>query len=190
MPASTARGMAVRKAVDGLATGLNLLAAGCLLILILSASVDVAVRTVTSQGVAGVIEYGEVFLVSLAFLSMARTQQRDGHVAVDLVVSRFRPRLAAGVELAAMSVVLLVLLWVTWASLGQAIASVQTGEHRIGVVEAPVWPARIALVVGMAALSAVVALHLVRLGLIVRGRNEQAASLEPPTVPTTERAAS
>lgn len=176
--------------IDRLAKGMHAIASACLVFLIVSAAGDVLLRALTGQGLRGAIEYGEVVLVAFAFLGLAHTQQRDGHVAVELVTSRFSPRVAALMELMAFAIALVFLAWMAWASVGEAINSVQSGEYRYGVVQAPVWPARLAIATGLAVLSAVVTVHLVRLGLIASGRDQSANHLEPQRVAAKDRLAS
>ncbi|MEX2291083.1 MAG: TRAP transporter small permease [Mycobacteriales bacterium] len=178
----------VQRALSGIAITMNVLAGAMLLYLILSAAVDVVVRALTGRGIPGSIEYGEVALVMLAFLSLARTQQKDGHVTVDLLTSRLPRRTAAGLELVGMSVALVFLIWMTWASYEQAVVSVARGEYRFGTVSAPVWPARVAIAASLAALVGVIAVHLVRLFLELRGRSGRAADLEPPPLHADEKA--
>lgn len=177
----------VRRAVSAVAIGMNVLAGAALLYLILSAAADVAFRTLTGRGIPGSIEYGEVVLVMLAFLSLARTQQKDGHVAVDLVTSRLSRRSAAALELLGMTVALVFLIWMTWASYEQAVVSVERGEYRFGTVSAPVWPARVAIAASLLALVGVITVHLVRLATVVMGREAAGEDLEPPPIPAEDK---
>lgn len=178
------------KTVGFVAKALSIVAAVCLLFLIFSAAGDVIMRGITGKGIRGSVEYGEVILVAMAFLGMARTQQLYGHVSVELVTSRFRPRVAATVEFVALAVTLVFLVWMTWASGVQAVDALQSGEYRYGVVQAPVWPARIAIAVSLTALCGVILVQLVRLAYLVLGRADDASSMAPPPIPVTERGAS
>lgn len=127
-------------------------AALCLLALLLASTVDVAGRQVRDTGLPGVVEYGELLLVAIASLSLAYTCRRGGHVAVDFVTSRLPARPSAWAQAAGLLAVLPAVGWVVVASAELSWVAWSTGDYRMGLVRAPLWPARFAVTFGFAAL--------------------------------------
>lgn len=135
--------------------------------MLLTTVVDIVSRNTIQQPVPGVFEYSEVALVIIVFLGLPYTMQVGGHVAIDSLTSRLPGRWRRYVEAAALVVSLPFVLWLAVASVGVAVESVQSGEVRFGVVQAPLWPARMAVPVGSALLAAEIAIAL---GRRLRGR--------------------
>ena len=96
--------------------------AGALLIFqVVSVSVDVGSRYFFGESVRWVIALNEWSLLFIAFLGAAWLQQRGGHVRLDILVSRFGPRMRLAADLFGLLLgicVCLVLVWygskVTW----------------------------------------------------------------------------
>lgn len=127
--------------------------AGAILVFITGSVVaDVAFRTLRGQGLPQVVEYSEVLLVALIFLSFAETQRKRGHVGIELVAVRLPERIRVAVEFVGMVVVIAVLIPVTWESATLAFESYVQGEFRFGLVRTPVWPSRAAITIGLVAL--------------------------------------
>ncbi|HLU31388.1 MAG TPA: TRAP transporter small permease, partial [Acidimicrobiia bacterium] len=112
----------------------------------------------------------EVALVALVFLGVPYTMQVGGHVAIDSLTSRLPAAWRHYVEAVALAMTLPFVVWLTVASVGVAVDSFQSGEAKYGVVQAPVWPARVAIAVGSALLAAEIAITI---GRLLTGRREQ-----------------
>ena len=141
------------------------IAVTALIFLIVSATVDVAYRSVSGQSLFyGLLEYGEVALIVLAFFGALRAQLVDGHVSSTIVTSRLKGRTTAWIRSCTLLLVALLFFWAAYAASIAAISSFNSGETRFGLVRIELWPAR-----------AVVAISLAGLGLLcLRNVIEQA----------------
>jgi TRAP-type C4-dicarboxylate transport system permease small subunit len=142
----------VRRLIHGASYLMSLLATIVLFCIMVIACVDITRRLAGFGSLRGAFEYSEVLLVWLVYLSIAHTQRMKDHVAVDLVTNRLPPRLSAIVQALGLIAVLGLFAWMAWAGVGEALASVQLGEVRPGLVRVPLWPARIILAAGIALL--------------------------------------
>lgn len=140
------------RAVHIASTVLNAVAAACMVGLLVISTADAVGRHVRGSGFPGVVEYGELLLVGVALLSLASAYRHGAHVAVEFVTSRLRPRAAAITQIAGLLVAVPVLTWLVCASAEVAWDSWLVGEVRTGLVQAPLWPARLAVVLGFGAL--------------------------------------
>lgn len=122
--------------------------------------VDIVLRNAIQRPVPGVFEYSEVALAIIVFLGVPYTMQVGGHVVIDSLTSRLPDRWRRGAEALALAVTLPFVVWLAVASVGVAVESFQSGEVKYGVVQAPVWPARLAVPVGSALLAAEIAIAL------------------------------
>ena len=113
---------------------------------------DVLTRAITGSGVASLIEYAEVLLVGVVFLSLPYARRTRQHVTVDAVVSRLPYNFARIVEYAGLLIAIIFLTALAWSSVEAAISSTLAGEYRMGVERIPIWPARIAVALGWCAL--------------------------------------
>jgi TRAP-type C4-dicarboxylate transport system permease small subunit len=111
--------------------------------------VDIVLRKMSGQGVAGVVEYSEVLLVVAVFLSIAAAQVSGFHVATTGFTSRL-PRTARRiVELTGALAGAVVIAAMVFVATNAAWVSFQTGEYRMGIAHVVVWPARAAVAVGL-----------------------------------------
>lgn len=111
--------------------------------------VDIVLRKTAGQGVAGSIEYSEVFLVVGVFFAMAASQVEGFHVSTSVLTSRMplgarRVSEAAGALLGAVVVGAM-----AYVATQAAWVSFTTGEYRFGLAEVVVWPARAAVALGL-----------------------------------------
>lgn len=148
----------VRRALDRVNRVMAALSVGCIAVMLVLTILDITRRTVSGRSVEGVNELGEVAMVFIVFLGLAYAEQRRAHVAVTLLVRRLPHRVAAGMEAAGIALVMAVVVWMVVVTGERALESLAVGEYRFGLVRIPIWPARIVIVVGLAA-------YLLQLGL-------------------------
>ena len=86
VPRERGPGHAVRRLLDGNADLLGLAAAAIVVLLMAAIVVDVVWAGLGGAGVKGLVEYGEVAVVGIVFLSIAQAQKAGSHVAVDVLV--------------------------------------------------------------------------------------------------------
>jgi TRAP-type C4-dicarboxylate transport system permease small subunit len=124
---------------------------------------DIALRHTIQQPVPGVFEYTEIALATIVFLGLPYTMQVGGHVAIDSLTSRLPAVWRRYVEAAALAATLPFVLWLAVASVGVAVDSFVSREVRYGVVQAPVWPARMVIPIGAGLLAAEITIIIGRL---------------------------
>jgi TRAP-type mannitol/chloroaromatic compound transport system permease small subunit len=132
--------------------------AGTVLILLMALSVnfDVLGRNLFNKPIAGVNEFIGLSIVAVVFLQMANTLQEDRHVSNDIfirLISGTHPRLSAGLYAsfhfigAALMAIVVIYVW-----------PIVTENYRggyysgtAGIIEIPIWPFMLVIVVGAAA---------------------------------------
>lgn len=141
-----------RRLIHGFSTFLGIIASILTATMMLAIVGDVASRELRGRGLLGTIELSESLLVGIIFLGFAYAELTGRHVALSLVFDRLPRRLAFGLHTAGMLVVLALFVWISYRSGLQAWTSYQRGEFRFGIMQFPMWPARIALFIGLVAL--------------------------------------
>lgn len=127
------------------------LAVAGIIFMALATVADVARRTFEGESIAGVLELGEVMMVAITFLGLAYAEYRGAHVSMTLVVRRIPRRIAAVINAAGLLLIVVVVAWMFLVTFDRAVESYAEGEYRFGLVQVAIWPARIAIVVGLAA---------------------------------------
>ena len=77
---------------------------------------DVFLRKVFSRSILGTVEVTEFMLVIVIFFALAKTEVSDGHVKVDLVISRFSERTQGLVDMITQFVCFLLSGLITWST--------------------------------------------------------------------------
>ncbi|MFC1891854.1 TRAP transporter small permease subunit [Thermodesulfobacteriota bacterium] len=111
----------------------------CVFVMMLLTTVDVVLRYVFNNPLIGAFEVSEFLMVTIVFLSLAYSQHRNAHVAVDILVSRLSPRNQAFVDLFNHTATIVILLLITWRSSLTAMELYGTMETT-GTVPIPVFP--------------------------------------------------
>ena len=110
------------------------IASAILVMMMLLTVTDVFLRKVFSQSILGTVEVTEFLLVIVIFFSLADTERLNGHVKVDLVMSRFGERFRGIVDMVTQFVCFVLCLIITWSTL------VYSGQMRIsGEVSQDLW---------------------------------------------------
>lgn len=148
---------------NGLSTLLAIIGTFAIVAVMVAISADVIRRGLAGRSIVGVLELTEVLMVSFIFLGMAEAQRRDLHVQFGAVTAILPARVTRYLEIVGVLASIAYVSWMAYATIGRAIDSVQIREYRFGLIEVPIWPARIAIPLGLAALLLQFALHLYRL---------------------------
>jgi TRAP-type C4-dicarboxylate transport system permease small subunit len=111
----------------------------CVFCMMLLTTVDVVLRYIFNSPLLGAYEVSEFMMVIIVFFSMAYTQFRKGHVAVDIFVSHLSQRKQAFVDLFNHGATIFILLLITWRSSLTALELYDTMETT-GTVPIPVYP--------------------------------------------------
>lgn len=122
-----------------LAGALNGVGVASLVVLLAVTVVDVSGRYLFNRPLLGALELSEFMLVFLVFCGLASTDLKNGHVTVDVVVERFRPRLQGVSD--GVAALLGTGLWavIAWRSAAQAEKVRVVGEVSSNLV-LPIYP--------------------------------------------------
>jgi TRAP-type C4-dicarboxylate transport system permease small subunit len=113
---------------------------------------DVFLRKTFSKSILGTVEVTEFMMVILVFFALAQTEVLNGHVKVDLVMSRFGEHTQALVDTITQLVCFLLLGLFTWSALvysGKMRASAEVSQD----LWLPIYPFVYVVVAGCALLS-------------------------------------
>lgn len=130
--------------------------------------IDVLMRQMTGGGLPAVVDVGELALPIIVYLGIGYTFLIDGHISTTVLVSHFPALLAARLRAAGLTVALGVLLWMTYESGIRLVDAIITREYGGGTYRLLVWPSRLAMLLGLLPLCALIAQQIVELW---RGRH-------------------
>lgn len=128
---------------------LAVLGALAAVVLMLGITTDVGNRFVTGGSVMGLLELMETSMVFMVFLGAAYAEQTGTHVRMTLVTSYSPVRLAAAMRVVGTTCAVLVVFWMTWQTGMRGIDSFTRGEFQMGLIQWPLWPARLVMPVGL-----------------------------------------
>ena len=167
------------RAVTALSHLMGAVAGIALIFLIISATLDVTYRALTGSNLFyGLLEYGEIALVTLAFLGAVQTHRAGGHVSSSLVTGMMPLRARAAVRAIALVCVATLLCWAAYAASIATIQAFNAGEVRFGLVRIPMWPARGVVPVSLGLLACLYLRDSLRLCRLACGANPPAGNRE------------
>jgi TRAP-type C4-dicarboxylate transport system permease small subunit len=155
------RGGRVAATLRRVDAGLHVLAGVTMVALLLWTVVDIVGRAFFDRPLRGTIELTELAVVILVYLGLARTEDRDKHISVDLlygslsVGAQLALRVFAGVVA---FVVITTMTWRLWIFAGQ----LDAGGFETGALRLPLYPVALLGVLGSAAFALAIASNLVR----------------------------
>lgn len=139
--------------VHAVARGAAFLAVIAIAFIMLIVVYNVFLREVDQPPLRGIVEYVEVGMAVAAFFALGETERRRRHVGVDEILQRAKGpwydvlRITGAVASVFIAVILAVTAWIV------LMDSFARGEYRVGLVQIPMWPARLAVFVGFTVLA-------------------------------------
>ncbi|MBX3596893.1 MAG: TRAP transporter small permease [Rhizobiaceae bacterium] len=135
------------------------------LALLLLAFIVVGSIIMRSMGytVEGSAELAEILLVLVVFLTLAYTQSRENHVAIELVVTMMSDGMRKACHAASLLVCLLITVILSYGTLVEAYDSYLLGEFKFGTTHFALWPAKLVIGIGFVLLSIELIIQLVSL---------------------------
>ncbi len=159
-----------------LALGMLLLGAVGMIISMFLGVADVVGTKFLGMPVPGTLEVTESTMVLIVFGALAYTQERRGHIRVELLYNHAGARGKSFMEAITHVLALVYFALLCWQGISELSYSWEIREATMGTVRFPLYPARFLLVVGTALLVVQLALDVISdLGRMWRG--------EPPLPP-------
>jgi TRAP-type C4-dicarboxylate transport system permease small subunit len=163
------RGLIVGLADLSMAIAMATVAAMCLLV-----TCAVLVRAVVGIPVVWVPEIVGYLMVVLVFLALGETMLADGHIRIDLFVTRLPRRLRDLLDLLTLTLSTGIAAFFTWHGVGTMLRSYEYGrKDSFGALRAPLYLPQAAIPIGLAILTLVLALLVYRKLRVVLGREER-----------------
>jgi len=134
--------------VGALGRGASTLAGLSLLVMCFIGAADVISTKLLNYPIPSAFEATETLMVLTIFMALAYTQARRQHIAVDIISSRFPPRTQQGLSLLTQLLTLAFFALIAWEGWRMSVQSWQIGEYASGLIQYPVYPAKIGLAVG------------------------------------------
>ena len=129
---------------------LHTLAGVTMVLLLLWTVGDIIARTLFSRPFPGTVELTELAVVMLVYLGLARAENADSHITVDLLFARLDARAQLVLRIAAGLVSAAVVGVLTW-RLALFAGQLASGGFTTGVLRIPLYPVAIVGVLGAAA---------------------------------------
>jgi TRAP-type mannitol/chloroaromatic compound transport system permease small subunit len=134
--------------IGALGTAMLALAALAVLLSMVVGTVDVVGTQAFLSPLHGATEGITELMVILVFLSLPHVQRTGANIRVELVYARFGPRTQAALDAVAALAALLFFGLVFWQGIGVAEFSWRIRESTMSVVRIPIYPAKIAILLG------------------------------------------
>ena len=147
--------------VRRLAIGMVLLGSIGMMASMIICVADVIGTNLFDWPVPGALEITESTMVLIVFGALAFTQEKRGHIRVEILHGYVSPRLQALMDLVTHLVALAFFVLLAWYSFGELSYSWEIGESTMGTVRFPLYPARLLLSAGTVLLIAQLALDVV-----------------------------
>jgi len=113
-------------------------------------AVDVVRRTLFQVSMVGLFELSEVLLVATSALGITIAQARDEHISVSLFTERLPARIGGPAIAIGRSLMLIIVVGLTYSTYLRARTSIQSGELGPGSRPLLLWPARAILFLSFA----------------------------------------
>ena len=147
--------------VRRLAVGLVLLGSAGMMASMIVCVADVVGTNFFDSPVLGTLEFTESTMVLIVFGALAFTQEKRGHIRVEILHGYMSPRVQSFMDLVTHALALVFFALLAWYSFGELSYSWEIRESTMGSVRFPLYPARLLLSVGAVLLIAQLALDVI-----------------------------
>ena len=156
--------------VQRLAVGMVLLGSVGMMVSMLICVADVVGTNFFGWPVPGTLEITESTMVLIVFGALAYTQEKRGHIRVELLHGYMSPRIKSLMDAITHALALVFFALLGWQSIAELAYSWEIRESTMGTIRFPLYPARFLLTAGTALLIAQLALDVITdLGRMWRG---------------------
>jgi TRAP-type C4-dicarboxylate transport system permease small subunit len=146
----------IRKA-DGVLMSISM---GILSVLMFLGAADVIGRYFLNKPIKGAYELSQPMLAAVILFSWAYVQSKKGHVSVDLLVVRLRPRIQAAIDFCTTTIILILCSLMVWQGIVKCMYAHKIGEV-LDVVDIPLYPFLLVVPIGAFFISLELILQLV-----------------------------
>ncbi len=143
---------AVLEKISGLSKFLSYAAGMVLIAMMLLTTADVAGRYLFNSPIMGVFELTEFMMACLVFCSLAYTQSKKAHVAVDILGTMLPPNGQRAIEFINYLISFCILALITWKSIERGVEVMATKDSS-AILQIPVYPFMFLVALGSAALA-------------------------------------
>jgi len=144
----------VSEKVQRLAVGMVLLGSVGMMISMFICVADVLGTNFLGWPVPGTLEITESTMVLIVFGALAYTQEKRGHIRVDILHYFMSPRVKSLMDALTHMIAFVYFLLLGWYSIGELAYSWEMREATMGAIRFPLYPARLLLSAGTALLVA------------------------------------
>ena len=156
--------------VRRLAVGMVLLGSVGMMVSMAICVADVIGTDVLDWPVPGTLELTESTMVLIVFGALAFTQEKRGHIRVEILHGFMGPRAKSFLDFVTHLLALIFFALLAWQSFGELSYSWELKESTMGTVRFPLYPARFLLSVGAVLLIAQLAIDVIDdFGRVLRG---------------------
>jgi TRAP-type C4-dicarboxylate transport system permease small subunit len=99
-----------------------------LFLLMLMTITQVFLRKLSNHSLLGTVELTELSMVFIVFCALAECQVHEGHIKVDLVLSRLSQRIQSLIDIFTQFACFVIFTFMTWALFAQATVTKEAGE--------------------------------------------------------------
>jgi TRAP-type mannitol/chloroaromatic compound transport system permease small subunit len=138
----------LRETVRRLAIGLVLLGSVGMMLSMLICVADVVGTNFFDWPVPGTLEITESTMVLIVFGALAFTQEKRGHIRVEILHGYMSPRVKSLMDLVTHLLAFVFFVLLAWHSWGELTYSWEIGEATMGTIRFPLYPARTLLTAG------------------------------------------
>jgi TRAP-type C4-dicarboxylate transport system permease small subunit len=111
--------------------------------------------------VPGTLEFTESTMVLIVFGALAFTQEKRGHIRVEILYALFPPAVQSLLDLLTHLIALAFFVLLAWYSFGELSYSWEINESTMGTIRFPLYPARLLLTAGTVLLILQLALDVI-----------------------------
>ena len=151
------------KNIERITGSLGILASFALVPLVLATCYVVVSRYAFNAPTIWAYEIGYILTGSHFLLGMAYTLQCGEHIRIDIFSNKFTERTRAVIDLAAYTIILPLMLWLTYALFGHLVTGYTRNEHSgQSAMNLPVWPFRIVFLVAFTLLALQIVAEIIK----------------------------
>jgi TRAP-type mannitol/chloroaromatic compound transport system permease small subunit len=169
----------LRRWVQRLAVGMVLLGSVGMMLSMLICVADVIGTNFFGWPVPGTLEITESTMVLIVFGALAYTQEKRGHIRVEILHGYMSPRIRSLMDAVTHLLALVFFALLAWQSIGELTYSWEMREATMGAIRFPLYPARLLLTLGATLLIAQLTLDVI----LDVGRMWRGEAPPPPPAP-------